>query len=88
MNRIVRKHYPVSKLPADLREGFGDRDRVVVTVEAQAGARAGRPISEILAATARERALDEDPAARIRKLRTGWSRRERLNERIRRGDDL
>ena len=22
MNRIVREHYPVSKLPEDLREGF------------------------------------------------------------------
>lgn len=87
MNRIVRKHYPVSKLPEDLREGFGLTDSVVVTVEAEAGSMACRPISEILAATAAERALGDDPVARVRALRSGWRRREEVQERVRRGED-
>ena len=35
MNRIVREHYPASKLPADLREGLPEEAvvRVSVTVE-------------------------------------------------------
>ena len=34
MNRLVREHYPVSKLPEDLREGFEGRGDVTVTIEA------------------------------------------------------
>ena len=33
MNRIVRDHYPASKLPDDLREGIDPGAEVVVTVE-------------------------------------------------------
>jgi hypothetical protein len=37
MKKIVFEHYPVSKLPADLREGLGDvaTVRVVIEVEPQ-----------------------------------------------------
>lgn len=34
MNRIVREHYPVSKLPEDLRDGFEDQDFVNIIVDA------------------------------------------------------
>ena len=33
MNRLVREHYPVSKLPEDLREGFEGRGEVTITIE-------------------------------------------------------
>jgi hypothetical protein len=33
MNRIVREHYPVAKLPEDLREGLDPSAEVIVTVE-------------------------------------------------------
>lgn len=33
MNKIVREHYPASKLPEDLREGIPEGAEVVVTVE-------------------------------------------------------
>ncbi len=36
MNRLVREHYPVSKLPEDLREGFEGRTEVTVTIDADA----------------------------------------------------
>jgi hypothetical protein len=32
MNRIVREHYPASKLPEDLRAGVDPSSRVTVTV--------------------------------------------------------
>ncbi|NGP18349.1 hypothetical protein [Devosia aurantiaca] len=32
MNRIVRQHYPVEKLPEDLREHFPDAEAVTVSV--------------------------------------------------------
>jgi hypothetical protein len=33
MNRIVKEHYPASKLPDDLREGLAPKAEVRVTVE-------------------------------------------------------
>jgi len=33
MNKIVREHYPVSKLPEDLREGMDENAEVTVIVE-------------------------------------------------------
>lgn len=32
MNRIIREHYPASKLPEDLREGMDPQSTVTVTV--------------------------------------------------------
>lgn len=33
MNRLVREHYPVSKLPEDLREGLDGQGEVTITIE-------------------------------------------------------
>ncbi len=33
MNKIVREHYPVSKLPEDLREGLKPDEEVRITIE-------------------------------------------------------
>jgi hypothetical protein len=33
MIRIVKEHYPVSKLPAELREGLDPADQVRITIE-------------------------------------------------------
>lgn len=35
MNRVVREHYPASKLPTDLREGIDPDSNVTVTVVAE-----------------------------------------------------
>lgn len=32
MNRIIKEHYPVSKLPEELREGLDPSEMVTVTV--------------------------------------------------------
>ncbi len=43
MNRLVREHYPVSKLPEDLREGFEANATVCVTVDVESGTADTRP---------------------------------------------
>ena len=83
MNRIVREHYPVSKLPEELRAGFDlDADvRVVVERVDDLAARqpSSRPIMEILEEARQMRAdgriktiTDEEAVARIRQLRDEW----------------
>ena len=74
MNKIVREHYPVSKLPEDLREGIPPGASVRVVVEEER-----RPLSkeEFLNSLQEARrhakgvTLDE-AVARIRELRDEW----------------
>ncbi|MDZ7928015.1 MAG: hypothetical protein U5L46_13585 [Agrobacterium sp.] len=35
MNRVVREHYPVSKLPRELREGLDEKATVRIVVEVE-----------------------------------------------------
>jgi hypothetical protein len=37
MNKIVREHYPVSKLPEDLRQEFEGSDTVRITIQEEEG---------------------------------------------------
>lgn len=74
MNRIVREHYPVSKLPEELRQGLKPDGSVTVTLEEER-----RPFSrEELLASFREARQDargvtvEEAVARIRELRDEW----------------
>ncbi len=75
MNKIIREHYPASKLPEDLRKAFPVDSRVRVTVEAER-ARSFREIKqEIDKARARENwpaVSREEAIARIRTLRDEW----------------
>lgn len=43
MNRIVREHYPVEKLPEDLREGLAADADVRVVVEVRASSETKKP---------------------------------------------
>ena len=88
MNRIVRDHYPASKLPADLREGIPEGAEVSVTVEVSEYRRypGFPPEPERTPVTARElwtsvkeyqaspefKPATDDPVARIRALRDEW----------------
>ncbi|MFG1278347.1 hypothetical protein [Xanthobacter autotrophicus] len=87
MNRIVREHYPVEKLPEDLREGLAVGQTVTITVEEEAKLDAesfDAKVADILShpqpMTLREvRALvgprnvtSEEAVARIRALRDEW----------------
>ena len=78
MNKIVREHYPVENLPADLREGLGEGAtvRVVVEIESQTPARAS--FDEFMKQVEAYRSQDDrrvttaEAVARIRQLRDEW----------------
>ena len=84
MNKIVREHYPVEKLPEDLRAELAGQSTVTVTIEAEAeqSAATGRPASSIVEVLKRARHLreagvikpvsSEEAVDRIRKLRDEW----------------
>lgn len=87
MNKIVREHYPVEKLPDDLRAGLPDGQTVTITVEEEPpfsadafDAKIANVLRNPKAMTFREiRALvgprdvtAEDAVARIRALRDEW----------------
>lgn len=44
MNKIVKEHYPASKLPEDLREGLDPDQRVTVTIATE-DAKVEKPLS-------------------------------------------
>jgi hypothetical protein len=50
MNKIVREHYPVERLPEDLRAGIMPGGHVTVTVVAEPQARADRLLEAMGAA--------------------------------------
>lgn len=50
MNRIVKRHYPVSKLPPELREGIEASGLATVTVEEELHREAAASLEEIFAA--------------------------------------
>ena len=85
MNRIVREHYPVSKLPEDLRQEFAGQDEVTLTIssiDADTSQKHAAPeterarfnsLEELFAmAKPTYRSLD-DVAAHVRSLRDEWS---------------
>jgi len=86
MNKIVREHYPVENLPADLREGLTDGSTVRVVVEVEGGVTSESgtepkrlmSVQDTLEMIRRyresnpERADIEEAVARIRELRDEW----------------
>lgn len=86
MNKIVREHYPVSKLPEDLREGMDETARVTVIVEEdhkpimrlQMQERRPLDVDDLLEAIREYQALGrpsvdpDEPVRRIRELRDEW----------------
>lgn len=82
MNKIVREHYPVENLPADLREGLGDSATVRVVIEVDAitpgdspKQRSVKETLEHLEKLRQGRAPDTDmpeAVSRIRALRDEW----------------
>ena len=76
MNRIVREHYPIDRLPPDLREGLDPAAHVRISIEVEKPPRRklGEILDEIQAAQANADfpVATDDPVARIRKLRDEW----------------
>ena len=77
MNKIVKKHYPASKLPVELREGIEASALVTVTIQEEAGRK--EPLSREQLRQLIEQAQQgaqgvtiEEAVARIRALRDEW----------------
>ncbi|WP_436642252.1 hypothetical protein [Microbaculum sp. FT89] len=73
MNRIVKKHYPASKLPEDLREGLpeGAVVDIEITVDESAVARR-RTLRDYFGAAKDRETSTEEAVRRIRELRDEW----------------
>ncbi|KQW32206.1 hypothetical protein ASE36_08460 [Rhizobium sp. Root274] len=80
MNKIVREHYPVENLPADLREGLaeGTTVRIVVEMEGDAPNPAKTSFDEFMKTVEAYRSQNgrrvttAEAVARIRELRDEW----------------
>jgi predicted RND superfamily exporter protein len=79
MNKIVREHYPVEKLPADLRSELGLAQTVTVTIEAEERSQPRDPrvrqaIEKLRAHRARAPVSPSDAVERVSRLRDEWDR--------------
>jgi hypothetical protein len=73
MNKIIREHYPVSKLPKDLREGLDPASDVTVTVEREENSpRDILTLEEIFAARKPPYRSAEEIDADVRRSRDEW----------------
>lgn len=78
MNKIVLEHYPVERLPDDIRKAFRDADAVKLTVETEAPA--GVPLNDLVAALRSDLARRTvgvsagDAARQIRSIRDEWDK--------------
>lgn len=85
MNKIVREHYPVEKLPADLRAEVEGLNTVTVTIDAEPEQQAGESrqgkaswpellerLRALRASGEIEAVTSEEAVARIRALRDEW----------------
>jgi hypothetical protein len=72
MNKIVREHYPASKLPKDLRPSDDPDARVRVTIEAEDRPESVMTLEEIFSQGDFARRTKEEIDADIRRLRDEW----------------
>jgi hypothetical protein len=76
MNKIVRDHYPVSRLPDDLREGLdpGDVVRVVIENMEEKYVSSRAALRQLLEQARMLEPIGDDPVERIRRIRDEWDR--------------
>jgi hypothetical protein len=83
MNKVVREHYPASRLPAELREGIDPGQVVTVTVMVEEEKSQPVTFAELFAALEGHRSSHGDPVERVRALRDEWEERLEQLDRIR-----
>lgn len=72
MNRIVREHYPASRLPEDLRPSNDPAARVTVIVEEEARPEKVLTLEEIFSLTGFRRRSKDEIDADMRRSRDEW----------------
>ncbi|MCC7346701.1 MAG: hypothetical protein IT538_04820 [Variibacter sp.] len=75
MNKIVREHYPVSKLPDDLREGLSPSAAVTITLVQEDPPKSVLSIDEMFALRAPPYRSKEEINAFVREMRDDWDDR-------------
>ena len=87
MNKIVKEHYPVSKLPPDLREGLDAGEQVRITIETTTGITENIPENDDLAPVLRrpERPLSLEEIFALR--RPVFSSGQEIDDHVRRMRD-
>jgi hypothetical protein len=73
MNRIVRRHYPASRLPNDLRGQIDPSHEVTVTVTDETPSYAGRDLSEIFERNAHRKLSEAEILAFLKAERDSWN---------------
>jgi len=82
MNKIVREHYPASKLPEDLRQGLKPDEEVRITIETEPTSEVSSAFPEVAALLRRpERILTLDEIFALR--RPVYSSVEEIDEHVR-----
>lgn len=72
MNKIIREHYPASKLPEDLRPSDNPNASVTVTIEEEKRPEKVMTLDEIFSLTGFRRRSAAEIDADIRKMRDEW----------------
>ncbi len=72
MNKIVREHYPASKLPEDLRPSEDPHASVTITIEEEEKPEKIMSLEEIFSLTGFRRRTAEEIDADIRQSRDEW----------------
>ncbi|MFA6204649.1 MAG: hypothetical protein WC689_00395 [Methylocystis sp.] len=74
MNKVVREHFPASKLPDELREGIDPGASVTITVETEAAPENILSLEEMFALRRDVFMSIRDVEAHVRAMRDEWSR--------------
>lgn len=69
MNAIVRKHYPVERLPKDLREGLPPYGWVRIEIIPEPGAPNAKPLSQLIGSGQNVHGNEDAVLSYIRSLR-------------------
>jgi hypothetical protein len=72
MNRIIREHYPVDRLPDDLKAGLGQAEYVRVVIEGPDQEPTRERLLALMENARSKPGLGDDPVERIRKIRDQW----------------
>jgi len=72
MNKIVRRHYPASRLPSELRGEIDPAHDVTVTVVDETPSEKRRELRDLLARPRKRRLSEEEILATIRAERDSW----------------
>lgn len=73
MNKIVREHYPASKLPEELREGIDPGAIVTITVETENAPKQVMTLEEMFALRRDVFASNRDVDEHVKAIRDEWS---------------